>query len=254
MTAQRQRVHRQRRRVCHLHQRDPLRGEAGDRLDRIAAHADVKTVEYDAEIVAVGRMHDVPGGSPVLDMTAPGERLIADAHAVLAGKVRELREIRGGLFGIVDRLGRDIRAEAQKPRAEFMHQFELARRALEIAPTHRVRHRLKVAQRLQRDDFEPEVGRQLSCVTWLAIEKGQIVFEELDGAKARLGGGGKLAFQRAAHADGGDRPSEHPQSLLYSSSYTRLNRIWQYEIILQSLIRTIGRTEWTSAAQGPAER
>ena len=120
----------------------------------------MKTVEHDAEIVAIGRAHDVPGGRPVLHMAAPGERLVADAHAVLAGEIGEFREIRRGPLGIVDRFRRDIGAEAQKPRAKLMHQFELARRALEIARANRVRHRLEIAQRLQRDDFEPEIGRQ----------------------------------------------------------------------------------------------
>ena len=89
-----------------------------------------------------------------------------------AGKIGELREIRGGLFWIVDRFGRDIGAEAQKPSAEVMHELELALRPLEIAPAHRVRHRLEVAKRLQRHDFKPEVGRQLPCVAGLAVEKG----------------------------------------------------------------------------------
>ena len=93
MPAQRQRVHDQRRRVGHLHERDFLGRQGGDRLDRIAADADMKAVEHDPEIVAIGGAHDVPGGGPVLHPPPPGERLVADPHAVLAGEIGEFGEI-----------------------------------------------------------------------------------------------------------------------------------------------------------------
>ena len=118
MPAQRQRVHDHRRRVGHLDKRDLLGRQGRDRLDRIAARADMKAVEHDAEVVAIGRAHDVPGGCPVLHMAAPGERLVADAHAVLAGEIGEVREIRRGALRIVDRFRRDVGAEAEEPRSQ----------------------------------------------------------------------------------------------------------------------------------------
>ena len=112
MPAQRQRVHGQRRRVGHLHEGDFLGRQGGDRLDRIAADADMKAVEHDAEVVAIGCAHDVPGGGPVLHPPPPGERFVADAHAVLAGEIREFGEIAGGALRIVDRVGGNIGAQA----------------------------------------------------------------------------------------------------------------------------------------------
>ncbi len=61
----------------------------------------------------------------------------------------------------------------------------------------------------RRDDLEPEIGRHEPRVAGLAAEEGQIVLEDLDRAKAGLGRGGEFVLQRAAHADRGDRPSEH---------------------------------------------
>ena len=213
--AQRQRVHDQGRRVGHLDERDSLGRQSRDRLDRIAAHADVKAVEHDAEIVAVGGAQNLPGGRPVFHVPAPGERLVADPHAMLAGEIGELREICGGSRRVVDRFRRDVGADAEKPAPEFVHEFELARRALEIAFPDRLRHRLEIAQRLKRDDFEPEIGRHAPHVSGLSVEEGQVVLEQFDRAEARLGRGGELALQRAAHADGGDRPSQHG-NLLHS--------------------------------------
>ena len=108
--AQRQRVHGERRRIGDLHERDLLGRQGGDRLDRIAADADVKAVEHNPEIVAIGGAHDVPGRGPVLHPPPPGERLVADPHAVLAGEIGQFGEVAGGALAIVDRVGRDIRA------------------------------------------------------------------------------------------------------------------------------------------------
>ena len=108
--AQRQRVHDERRRIGHLHEGDLLGRQGGDRLDRIAADADVKAVEHNPEVVAIGGAHDVPGRGPVLHPPPPGERLVADPHAVLAGEIGQFGEVAGGALAIVDRVGRDIGA------------------------------------------------------------------------------------------------------------------------------------------------
>src|SRR3974390_1889787 len=97
-----------------------------------------------------------------------------------------------------------------------MHKFELADGAIEIARTDRIRHGFKITQRLERDDFEPEIGRQKPGITRLAVEEGQIVLEQFDGAKTGLRRRGQFTLQGAAHADGCDRPSEHPQNLLWT--------------------------------------
>ena len=121
---------------------------------------------------------------------------------------------RGGARGIVDRFLRDVGAEAQQRRAELVHQFELALGALEIARADRFRHRLEIAHRLQRDDLEAEIVGHRARLARLAAEEGQIVLEDFDRPKARLGCRGELGLQGAAHADRRDRPSEHSKNLL----------------------------------------
>ena len=68
----------------------------------------MKAVEHNPEVVAIGGAHDLPGGGPVLHPAPPGERLIADPHAVLAGEIGQFGEVAGGALAIVDRVGRDI--------------------------------------------------------------------------------------------------------------------------------------------------
>jgi hypothetical protein len=212
--AERQRVHHQSRCVGDLHQRDLLHRNRAHRRDRIAADAGVKTVEHDAQIGPIGRPHDIPGRGPVPDMATPGQRLVADIETVLTRAIRELAEVGGRARGIVGRFVRDVGADAQQRRPEFVHQLELALGALEIARADRSRHRLEIAHRLQRDDLETELVGHRAGVARLAAEEGQIVLEDFDGAKAGLGRRGELGLQGAAHADRRDRPSEHFKNLL----------------------------------------
>ncbi len=139
-------------------------------------------------------------------MPAPRQGLVTDAHPVIAGKVREFSQVFGGPRRIVDRLGRNVGTQAQKPRAELVHQIELSRGAFEVARANWIGHGVKVAQRLKCDDLKAEVIGHPMGVARLAVEEGEVVLEDLNRAKPGLGGGGKLCFQRAAHAHGCDRP------------------------------------------------
>ena len=170
--------------------------------------ANMKPVEHNAEIVAIGSAHDVPGGGPVLHPAAPGERLVADAHAALVGDVGELGEIRGRALGSSIASGETFeqRQSRRAPSSCIRSSFRAARSKLRRAD--RLGHRLEVAQRLQRDDLKPEIGGHRTRVARLAAEEGQIVLEDFDGAKAGPGRGGEFRLQRAAHADRGDRPSD----------------------------------------------
>ncbi len=74
-------------------------------------------------------------------------------------------------------------------------------------------HRFEVTERLEGDDLKPEIGREQARVARFAAEERQVVFEDLDRTKARLGRSGEFVLECATHADRGDRPSEHRQSL-----------------------------------------
>jgi hypothetical protein len=142
-------------------------------------------------------------------VASPGERLIADVEAVLAREIGKLGQVMRRARGIVDRLFRDVRAQAKQSRPQFVHEVEFARRPLEIARADRIGHRLEIAHRLQGDDLEAEIGGHRPRLAWFAAEKGQVIFKDFDSAKARLGGGRELGLECATHAHRGDRPSEH---------------------------------------------
>ena len=178
----------------------------------------MKAVEHDPEIVAVGGADNLPGDGPVLNPAPPGERLIANSHTALTGKVGEFGEVLGRTRGVVDRVRRNIGAHTQQARTELVHEVKLPRRPLEVPRPGRLEHRLEVKQRLEGDDRKPEIGSEQPRVAWLAAEGGQIVFKDLDRAKARLGCGGEFVLESAAHADRGGRPPEHsktPLSLVF---------------------------------------
>ena len=118
----------------------------------------METVEDDAEIVAVGLGDDLPGGRPILDVAAPGQRLVAEPQTVLAPEIGEVGEIRGDAVDVGRRLLRDRRAEAQQGRAQFAGELELPLGSVEIAPALRLGRALEIAERLQGDDVEARVG------------------------------------------------------------------------------------------------
>ena len=219
----------------------------------------MKAVEHNPQVVAIGGAHDVPGLGPVLHPPPPGERLVADPHALLAGDIGEFRKVAGGALAIVDRIGGNVGAQAQEARAELMHEIELSRRAVEILRSKGVGHRLEVAQRLEGDDLKPEIGGKNASVARLAAEESQIVLEDLDGAKARLCGGGEFLLQRAAHADRGDRPSEHRRNpdllaadfLLFPASLQGARKACGFE---DSLPLASGTLAPAHPARRPSER
>ena len=148
VAAQRHRVHQQRRRVGNLREGDFVGRQIGDRRDRIAAHADVETVEHNPEIGSIRLGDDLPRVGPVLDVATPGQRLVADAQAVLAREIGEVGEVGGDLRAVAERVLGDAGAQAEQRRAEFAGELQLALGAVELpAPAGR-RGALEIAQRL----------------------------------------------------------------------------------------------------------
>ena len=80
-----QRVHRQIGGVRQLHQHDALRGNLVHGRKGIAATEYVKCVQHDAEVRLIGGAHDCPGVRVILDMSAPGQCLVAHDEAATGG-------------------------------------------------------------------------------------------------------------------------------------------------------------------------
>ena len=115
MPAPGQRIHRQNRRVRQLHEKQFLT----DRLDArgIIIHGQgMKTIDDQPQCGMTGRLHDLPGVPPSVDVPAPGQRLIADAQAAALRPLRHFRQVGGGARIIVERRRMDTAAHQQQIR------------------------------------------------------------------------------------------------------------------------------------------
>ena len=85
------------------------------------------------------------------------------------------------------------------------HGVELALGALEDALAALVRHALEIAERLEGDDLEAEIAGHAPHVGRRAVERQQVVLEQLDALEACGGDRLELLVQHAAETDGSDR-------------------------------------------------
>jgi hypothetical protein len=95
-------VHAQVRRVGELAVEDLV--DAGDRVQIGAAREDVEGVQAGAERRVVGGLHDPPRVVVLVDVPAPGERLVGDLQAVPGGPLGQRAQLRGGEGVVVDRV------------------------------------------------------------------------------------------------------------------------------------------------------
>ena len=109
----------------------------------------VERIEDEADGGMVGAPHDLPGVAMVVDVAAPGERLVADAEPALGGPLAELAEVGGGAVDPAERSRRDVGADQHQVRPERLHDVELPLRAVEGARALRLGHALEIAKRLE---------------------------------------------------------------------------------------------------------
>ena len=126
------------------------------------AREDVEAVEADAERGVIGRLHEPPGVVVLADVAAPRERLVGDAEPARRGPLGEQPQLLGGERVVVDRVGRDVRADEDLVGPEVLHHVELRLRPAQVALELIGRHRLEVAERLVEVDGEAEVVGQLA--------------------------------------------------------------------------------------------
>ena len=205
MPAPRQRIHVEHRRVRHLHQEDAVARDGADRLEIGLAGEDMEGVEHEPDRLVVGAAHRLPGIAVVADVAPPGERLEADPHAVARRALAERAKIGRGAIDAAEALRRHVGADEKEIAAELGHQVELALGAGENAFAAHRRHALEVAERLEGDDLEPEIGDPLAHVGRRAVERQQIGLEDLDALEAGGRNGVELLGQIPAERHGCDR-------------------------------------------------
>ena len=136
----------------------------------------------------VGLLDDPPGMAEGIDVAAPGERLVADAHAAPRRPLGQRVEIGGGARIVVDRVGRRHSSTPASGRAELLHDVELALGAVEIA-----RQASRGAPSKSRNGWnstmsQAEVGRHVAHHRRRAVEIQQVVLEDLDAVEPRRRG------------------------------------------------------------------
>ena len=124
-------VHAQVRRVGELEVEDLV--DARDGAEIGAAREDVERVQAGAERRMVGGFDDPPRVVVLVDVAAPGERLVGDPPAAVGGAGGERVQLLGGEVVVVDRLGRDVRAHEHGLDAELFHHVELRLGAAQVA-------------------------------------------------------------------------------------------------------------------------
>src|SRR5688572_20019856 len=105
-----------------------------------------------------GAAHDLPGVAMVVDVPAPGARLVADAQAARRGTLTELAKIVCRAVYAAERDGGDVGADQHQVGAQFLHKVELPLRPVEGARTMRLRHAFKIAEWLEQRDLEAGIA------------------------------------------------------------------------------------------------
>ncbi len=223
MPAPRQRVHVEDGRVGDLHEEDAVARYGADGLEVGLPRQRVEAVEHQADAGMIGTAHGLPGVAIVVDVAAPGQRLEADAQAAPACPLAELMEVRRGAVDAAEAFRRDVRAHQQKVAAQLLHQIEFALGAGKHALALVRRHALEVAERLEGDGLEPEVRDQLADAGGRAVERQQVVLEDLDALEAGSRDRVQLLGQAAAQRHRRNRQfHRHP---LLSAGHWRRRRI-----------------------------
>ena len=215
MAAPLQHVHDQVRRVRELEEEDLLGRDVADPGRVPAAREDVERVQAGAEARVVAGLRDPPRVVVVAHVAPPGKRLVGDADAVRAGALGQRAQLGGGEIVVVDRLRGDVRAHQQHSRAQLVHDLELGLGAPEVRREPLLGHRLEVPQGLVHGDLEPERVGAPADLRGPFRRGDEVRLEQLDGVEARGRRGRELVVERAAEADGGDRPARpfsHPRA------------------------------------------
>src|ERR1700676_4745319 len=115
--------------------------------------------------------HDLPCIAVVVDVASPGQRLETDAQAVRSRELTQGVEIRCRAIDSADRGRRNIAADQQQIRLQFLHQVEFVLCAGKVARALRLGHALEIAKRLKRADGKTEIPAELANVARAPIER-----------------------------------------------------------------------------------
>ena len=204
--APREHVHREQRRVRQLHEEDLLGRDRLDRLGSVALGEDVEAVEADADARVIRHAHDARRLLVAVDEAPPRERLVGDAHAVLAPRGRPARRsctaasCSSPLRAVATLLQSSM---VSMPRRFMSANFAAARRR--FCASRSGPDALEVAERLVEIEREPERLRPRPDGLRRVGRCDEIGLEDLHPVEPRLARGDELLVERSAQADRGHR-------------------------------------------------
>ena len=140
----------------------------------------------------------------IIDVPAPGQRLVADTDAAFGGTLAQLVKIPCRPVDAAKRGGRDVRADQHQISAQFAHQVELALGPVKHLAALRLRHPLEIAERLEQRDLEPVIAHHPANIPGAAVIGQKVILEDLDTVESGIGNGRELLAQVTGNRDCGD--------------------------------------------------
>src|SRR5580692_3308915 len=104
-----------------------------------------------------GTLNDLPGVPHRFDVSAPSQSFVADAESMSGGSFRELMELSGNQFVVVDDAARNIRADKQERSTQPVHQFKLPFSPIEVPSKLFRRNSLEIPEGLKKTDLQSQV-------------------------------------------------------------------------------------------------
>ncbi len=204
MAAPLQHIHRQDRRVGHLHKEDLVAWDLGDGSWVALERQGMEAVEQHAEAWVINLTHQIPHLLPGVHVLAPGQCFITDAQATAPGMFGQQAQVIEENTFIADAIGRGVAAHQHQVRAQFLHQVEFALGPFQVARQTVASAAFKVAKWLEQGNGDAEVGAHLPNFPWAAVVIQQVVLEDLNPVKPGGGDGFKLFRQGAAQGNSGN--------------------------------------------------
>ena len=132
--------------------------------------------EFDRRMICAA--HHFPGITVVVDMASPGQRLETDAQPAFGRALTQFMKIRRAAIDAADRLRRYIAAHQQRIAAQLLHQIEFSLGAIEGPLALRLRHAFEIAERLEGNSAQTEIGHLFGNVGRRAVVRQQVAFED----------------------------------------------------------------------------
>ena len=219
------------------------RRDGADGVEVGLARQGVEAVEHEADRGMIGAAHDLPGVAVVVDVPAPGQRLEADAQAArCAARSPSSRRSAAARSMPPRQSGETLEQTSRRSVPSSCITSNLRSARGEGARALSAGHAFEIAERLEGDDVEAEIGAHLADVGGRAVEGQEIVLENLDAVEPGGGDGLELLAQAAAQTHRGDRKSH------VASSGERARRVkWLGRVACMRLVNSRVATKMLSS-------